>query len=47
VYVIVTREQADRFRQMAPLDEFEARAIIRTARTRYLPNPVIELQGMP
>lgn len=47
VYVIVTREQAERFRQMAPLDEFEARAVIRTARTRYLPNPVIELQGVP
>lgn len=47
VYVIVTREQVERFRQMAPLDEFEARAVIRAARTRYLANPVIELQGVP
>lgn len=47
VYVIVTAAQAERFRQMSPLDEFEARAIIRAPRTRYLPNPVIELQGNP
>lgn len=47
VYVIVTREQVERFRRMAPLDEFEARAIIRAARTRYLPNPVIELRATP
>lgn len=47
VYVVVSREQADRFRQMAPLDEFEARAVIRAPRTRYLPNPVIELQATP
>lgn len=47
VYVIISRDQVDRFRQMAPLDEFEARAVIRTARTRYLPNPVIELRSSP
>jgi len=47
VYVIVTAAQAERFRQMAPLDEFEARAVIRAPKTRYLPNPVIELQGNP
>lgn len=47
VYVIVNREQVERFRQMAPLDEFEARAVIRAARTRYLPNPVIELRATP
>jgi hypothetical protein len=47
VYVIISRDQAERFRQMAPLDEFEARAIIRAPRTRYLPNPVIELQATP
>ncbi|MFN2316105.1 MAG: hypothetical protein ABR551_06000, partial [Gemmatimonadales bacterium] len=47
VYVIVNREQVERFRQMAPLDEFEARAVIRAARTRYLPNPVIELRAAP
>lgn len=47
VYVVVTREQAQRFRQMAPLDEFEARAVIKAAKTRYLPNPVIELREIP
>jgi hypothetical protein len=47
VYVILSRAQLDRFRQMAPLDEFEARAVIRAARTRYLPNPVIELRAAP
>lgn len=47
VYVIVNRAQVERFRQMAPLDEFEARAVIRAARTRYLPNPVIELRAAP
>lgn len=45
VYVVVTREQADRFRAMNPLDEFLANGIIRAGRTRYLPTPVIELQG--
>lgn len=47
VYVVLTREQAERFQQMAPLDEFEARAVIRAARTRYLANPVIELRATP
>jgi len=47
VYVIIAREQAERFRRMAPLDEFEARAVIRAARTRYLANPVIELRAIP
>ncbi len=47
VYVIVNRDQVERFRQMAPLDEFEARAVIRAGRTRYLPNPVIELRATP
>jgi hypothetical protein len=42
---VVTREQADRFREMNPLDEFLANGIIRAGRTRYLPTPVIELQG--
>ena len=45
VYVLVTREQAERFRSMNPLDEFLANGIIRAGRTRYLPTPVIELQG--
>jgi hypothetical protein len=47
VYVIINAAQAERFRKMAPLDEFEARATIRAPRTRYLPNPVIELLATP
>lgn len=47
VYLIVTAEQAARFRQMNPLDEFTASAVIRAPRTRYLPTPVLELRGQP
>jgi hypothetical protein len=47
VYVAVTREQAGRFREMSPLDEFTANGTIRSARTRYLPTPVIELRRTP
>jgi hypothetical protein len=43
VYVAVTREQAQRFKTMNPLDEFVARGTIRAARTKYLPTPVIDL----
>ncbi len=42
VYLIVTKDQAERFKQMQPLDEFDARARVRAAKTRYLPNPVLE-----
>ncbi len=45
VYVLVNREQAERFRGMSPLEEFVAVGIVRAGRTRYLPTPVIELQG--
>jgi hypothetical protein len=47
VYVAVTREQAERFRAMNPLDEFTANGVIRASRTRYLPTPVIELRRTP
>jgi hypothetical protein len=47
VYVSVTREQAERFRKMSPLDEFTANGTIRSPRTRYLPTPVIELRRTP
>lgn len=47
VYVTVTRKQAERFREMSPLDEFTANGTIRSARTRYLPTPVIELRRTP
>lgn len=42
-YVIVTREQAAEFRQLAPLDEVAIEAVIRAGRTKYLPTPVLEL----
>ena len=47
VYVAVTKEQAERFRSMSPLDEFTANGTIRAAKTRYLPTPVIELGRTP
>jgi hypothetical protein len=47
VYVIVSPEQAARFKRLNPLDEFTANAVIRASRTRYLPTPVIELRGLP
>ena len=47
VYVIVSAEQAARFKRLNPLDEFTANAVIRASRTRYLPTPVIELRGLP
>lgn len=47
VYVAVTKEQAERFRAMSPLDEFTATGSIRAPRTRYLPTPVIELRRTP
>jgi len=47
VYVIVSPEQAGRFKRLNPLDEFTANAVIRASRTRYLPTPVIELRGLP
>ncbi|HSE28546.1 MAG TPA: hypothetical protein VLA95_09985 [Gemmatimonadales bacterium] len=43
VYVIVSAPQAARFKGMAPLSEFTARALLRAASTRWLPNPVVEL----
>lgn len=47
VYVVVSRDQAERFRAMNPLEEFRANGVIRATRTRYLPTPVIELRGLP
>lgn len=42
-YIIVTKEQAAEFRQLAPLDEVAVDAVIRAGRTKYLPTPVLEL----
>ena len=47
VYVAVTREQAERFRAMQSLQEFQAHGTIIAPRTRYLPVPVIRLEGTP
>ncbi len=47
VYVAVTREQAERFRAMQALEEFQAHGTIIAPRTRYLPVPVIRLEGNP
>ncbi len=44
VYVVVTPEQARRFQAMNPLDEFVARGVLRAARIKYLPTPVVELR---
>lgn len=46
VYVVVTREQAQQFRSMNPLDEFVARGRIVAGRTRHLPTPVIQLDRL-
>jgi hypothetical protein len=43
VYLIVSRDQAAEFRRLAPLDEVKVEAIVRAARTRFLPTPVLEL----
>ena len=43
VYVIVPADQADRFQSLTPLQEMTLRVVIRSASTRYLPNPVVEL----
>ncbi|HJS47077.1 MAG TPA: hypothetical protein VJ773_03720, partial [Gemmatimonadales bacterium] len=43
VYVILPPAQVARFQGMPPLTEFTARAILRAVRTRWLPNPVVEL----
>jgi hypothetical protein len=45
VYVLITDEQATRFRAAAPLQEIEARVRIRAPSSRYLPTPVVELIG--
>jgi hypothetical protein len=43
VYVTVTQEQAQRYRDAAPLQEITARVRIRAPASRYLPTPVVEL----
>lgn len=43
VYIIIPEDQVERFRHMQPLQELLVRGILRSATTRYLPNPVLEL----
>lgn len=43
VYVMVPPALVSRFREMAPLTEIAVEAVIRSGRSRYLPNPVVEL----
>jgi hypothetical protein len=45
VYVLVSPEQAQRYRDAPPLREITARVRIRAPSTRYLPTPVVELIG--
>jgi hypothetical protein len=43
VYVVVAPDQLARFRALAPLAEVTIRATVRSAQTRYLQTPVVEL----
>ncbi len=43
VYVLLSREQADQLQGLKPLDELAFSATVRSARTRYLATPVVEL----
>jgi hypothetical protein len=44
VYVMVSTEQLAQFRTAQPLQEFRVRGRLRAAKTKYLPNPVLELE---
>jgi hypothetical protein len=43
VYVLVSKEQADRLQGLKPLDELAVMVTVRAARTRFLATPVVEL----
>ena len=45
VYVLVTPDQAQQYRNAAPLREITARVRIRAPSSKYLPTPVVELIG--
>jgi hypothetical protein len=45
VYVTITADQAQHFRDGAPLREITARVRIRAPASRYLPTPVVDLIG--
>jgi hypothetical protein len=42
VYVILPNDQVSRFRQLEPLKELTFRVQVRSAATKYLPNPVVD-----
>lgn len=44
VYVVVSAEQLAQFRTAQPLQEFRIRGRLRAAKTKYLPNPVLDLE---
>jgi hypothetical protein len=44
VYVTGTKGQIEAFRQRQPLDEITIDGVLRAARTKYLPTPVVELK---
>jgi hypothetical protein len=44
VYVMVTKTQADQYRQLQPLDEIRIEGVLKAGRTKYLPTPVVELK---
>jgi len=46
VYVLVSKQQANQLQGLKPLDEMTATVTVRTARTRYLATPVVELIRM-
>ncbi|NOT08639.1 MAG: hypothetical protein HOP28_10600 [Gemmatimonadales bacterium] len=43
VYVLVSKDQAERLQGLKPLDELGVMVTVRSARTRYLATPVVEL----
>lgn len=45
VYVLVTQEQAQHYREVPPLREVTLRVRIRAPSSKYLPTPVVELIG--
>lgn len=45
VYVLIPPDAAARFRAIQPLETLTIRAVVRAARTRHLPTPVVELRS--
>lgn len=42
VYLVVKRDEVERFRSLEPLAEIRVRATVRAGRTRFLPTPVLD-----